>query len=360
MSKQIRVAILGQGRSGRDIHGAHLSTNDSYRIVAVSDVDESRRNRAVSEYGCEVVADYSSLFGREDIDLVVNALPSQLHVSVTLEFLKQGMSVLCEKPIAPTAKDLDMMVMTAKANGAGLYFFQNSRFVQWFTIVREVLASGVLGRVAQYKLRYNAFGRRWDWQTLQSMTAGSLRNTGPHPMDMAVVLMNSSALPEVFCHFDRVNTWGDAEDFVKVLMRVPNGPLVDLEIISCDRFPGPILSIQAQNGSLRADANSVTWHYFDPNTAPAQKLVRAPLQNPDGTPAYCREQLTWIEKTIDTNEGTPAIGAPPPGGPTELFYNKLHAHITTGAAFEITAAQVRQQIAIMEECHRQSPQTRME
>lgn len=360
MPNQIRTAILGQGRSGRDIHGALLSKHENYHIVGVSDIDESRRNRAKADYGCEVTADYRDFLNRDDIDLVVNALPSPQHAPVTMEFSRHGKSVLCEKPAAATAAEADNMAMTAKANNAGLYFFQNSRFLQWFTIVREVLASGVLGRVAQYKLRYNGFNRRWDWQTLQSMTAGSLLNTGPHPMDMAVVLMNNTAMPEIFCHFDRVNTWGDAEDFVKVLMRVPGGPLVDMEILSCDRFPGPILSIQAQYGSLKADANAVTWHYYDPKTAPAQKLVRTPIQNPDGTPAYCREQLDWTEKTVDTSEGAPSLGAQPPGGPAETLYNNLYAHITQGAKFEITTEQVRQQIAIMEECHRLYPLTRME
>ena len=49
---QIRAAILGQGRSGRDIHGAHLSRDaERYRIVAVVDALEERRARAEAEYG---------------------------------------------------------------------------------------------------------------------------------------------------------------------------------------------------------------------------------------------------------------------------------------------------------------------
>ena len=41
-------------------------------------------------------------------------------------------------------------------------------------------------------------------------------------MDQAVVLMNNAAMPEIFCHFDCVNTWGDAEDFVTYLPEQPN------------------------------------------------------------------------------------------------------------------------------------------
>ena len=354
MSNPIRVAILGQGRSGRDIHGALLSKLDTFKIVAVNDVDETRRERAVKEYGCQADEDCLAFLGREDIDLIINALPSHLHAPVTLEYLRNGQDVLTEKPTAATAAEVDQLTLTAKAAGANLYFFQNLRFAPWFTAAREILDSGVLGRPVQYSFRSNTFARRWDWQTLQCNMAGSLRNTGPHPMDQAVVLMNTTAMPDIFCHFDRVNTYGDAEDFAKVLMRVPGGPVVDLEISSCDRFPGPSLHVAAQYGTLKADANAVTYHYYDPASAPKQVLIREPIQQPDGTPAYCRETLEWIEKTIDL-KAVNIIGGQPAAGPVETFYNKLYAHIRHGAAFEITAQQVRLQVAIMEECHRQFP-----
>src|SRR5438105_2141143 len=63
----LRVAILGQGRSGRDIHGAHLSKDsERYRIAAVVDPLEERRTRAEKEYGCDTYPDHRALFERED------------------------------------------------------------------------------------------------------------------------------------------------------------------------------------------------------------------------------------------------------------------------------------------------------
>ena len=51
--KRIKVAILGQGRSGRDIHGMNLlKMQELYEIVAVVDPLEDRRIRAQQEYGC--------------------------------------------------------------------------------------------------------------------------------------------------------------------------------------------------------------------------------------------------------------------------------------------------------------------
>ncbi|MEG2931336.1 MAG: Gfo/Idh/MocA family oxidoreductase, partial [Ruthenibacterium sp.] len=78
--KKLRLAIIGQGRSGRDIHGRHLLTDtERFEIVAVVDALEQRRERARQEYGCETFASYQELFGRTDLDFVVNASFSQMH-----------------------------------------------------------------------------------------------------------------------------------------------------------------------------------------------------------------------------------------------------------------------------------------
>ena len=58
--KKLRVAIIGQGRSGRDIHGAFFRSehNDKYEVVAVVDELDFRRERAKQEFGCDVYADH--------------------------------------------------------------------------------------------------------------------------------------------------------------------------------------------------------------------------------------------------------------------------------------------------------------
>src|SRR5690554_6766863 len=72
--KKLNLAIIGQGRSGRDIHGKYFLTDpDRFKVVAVVEALEDRRNRAAEEYGCDTYENYQELFGRSDIDLVVNA-----------------------------------------------------------------------------------------------------------------------------------------------------------------------------------------------------------------------------------------------------------------------------------------------
>ena len=113
--EQIRIAILGQGRSGRDIHGLHLKKDtERFKVVAVVDQMDIRRERAKEEYGCDVYADYKEILGRKDIDLVVNSLPSYLHFPVTKDLLEHGFNVLCEKPFVATVEEHDILVSIAE------------------------------------------------------------------------------------------------------------------------------------------------------------------------------------------------------------------------------------------------------
>ena len=144
----IRVAILGQGRSGRDIHGAHLSKDsERYRIVAVVDPLEERRARAEAEYGCDTCADHRPLLGRDDLDLVVNAAPSRFHVPLTLQFLEAGFNVLCDKPLASRVADVDRLIQASEASGKHLAIYQQSRYSPAFLQIRQVLDSGALGEI---------------------------------------------------------------------------------------------------------------------------------------------------------------------------------------------------------------------
>src|ERR1044071_7570764 len=144
----LRAAIIGQGRSGRDIHGAHLSKDtERYRIVAVVDALSERRERAKAEYGCDVYPDYTALLGRDDLDFIVNAAPSKHHVPYTLHLLESGFNVLCEKPLASRAADVDRLIAASERSGKTLAIFQQSRFAPYFRKVREVIDSGVLGEV---------------------------------------------------------------------------------------------------------------------------------------------------------------------------------------------------------------------
>ena len=102
--------------------------------------------------------------------------------------------------------------------------------------MKEVIQSGKLGRIVLVKIYAHSFGRSWDWQTLKKSGGGELRNNAPHIIDQALQLLGDKK-PEVFCDLRRTLTLGDAEDHVKITLRAPDSPLIDIEVTRACAYP---------------------------------------------------------------------------------------------------------------------------
>ena len=185
--KVLKLGIIGQGRSGRNIHAEFLkNVPQKFQIACVADLLPDRGERARQEYGCEAFTDYRQMLERRDLDLIVNASTSQFHVPITREALAAGFNVLCEKPLARRAAEVDDLIATAKKAGKFLAIYQQSRFAPYYRQVCEVLKSGVLGRIALIKCVQRFMAPRLaDAAELNGRTL----NTGPHPMDQVLGLI---------------------------------------------------------------------------------------------------------------------------------------------------------------------------
>lgn len=345
-----RVAIIGFGRSGGDIHGAFFGgdTNELYDVVAVVDELDFRRERAKEKFGCDVYADYRELFQRTDIDLVVNASYSYQHYPITLDLLEHGFNVVTEKPFAMHAEECDRMIQAAKDNHVMVCPFQQSHFAPYYRKVREIMDSGILGRIVQIKINFSGFSRRWDWQTSLRFGGGCLRNTGPHPLEQALDILGEDADPTVYSFFDMVNSYGDAEDFAKLLLHQPGKPLIEVEISPANKFSNYIYQVQGSQGTLQATMNEVQYKYFLPEEAPKQKLILESLRTESGAPAYCSETLTWHEETVPLTGSAFDVAV-------KAYYENIYEHLENGAPLVIRPERIRKLVAIMEEAHRQNP-----
>lgn len=354
--RRIKVGIIGQGRSGRNIHRHLLETleplRERYEVVAVADYIPERCNLedVTPADGFRSYSDYRRLLADPAIELIVNATLSRDHVPVGIEALESGHDVLCEKPLAGTVAEVDAIMGVARRAGRRLAVFQQSRFRPIFRKALEVMRSGILGRPVLVRIAYNGFSRRWDWQTLQEFGGGELMNTGPHPLDQALQFFGDADPETVFCRMDRANSFGNAEDQVKLLLAGAGHPTIDLEVSRCCAFPGAIYEIRGTCGGLRADAAEMVWKYFIPDEAPEQRLIATPLEGPGRLPVYCVEKLHFHERKWEVPpmaESVDSWGCD--------FYINLYCHLTAGAPLEVTLEQVRRQVRIIEECHRQNP-----
>jgi len=343
MDQPIKVGIAGQGRSGWGIHARLLEPLDElYQVVAVADRLPERQREAETRFDCRAYPDLDAMLQDEEVELVVNSLPSYLHPSGSVAALQAGKHVVCEKPMAVRVADADAMIDAAQQAGRVLTIFQNYRYDADFQKVQEVIASGVLGRIVLIRMAWQSFSRRWDWQTLQKYDGGSLNNTGPHPLDMALQFFGPTK-PEVFCHLERTLTLGDAEDHVKLILHGPDAPMIDLEVTSACAYRQDPWLVMGTQGTLTGTRRALQWKYMDPAQLEPRKVDERPM--PDRS--YNREQIEWTEASWDRSEFT---------GPGHTgFYLDLYETIRHVKPLVITPESVRRQVEVLEECHRRYP-----
>ncbi|OYN86477.1 Gfo/Idh/MocA family protein [Parenemella sanctibonifatiensis] len=347
----IRLGVIGQGRSGRNIHTEFLKTlPEKYEIVAISDLIEDRRTRAEGDYpGVKTYADYRDMLADKstNIELVINASFSHHHPQINNEVMEAGYHVLSEKPAARRAADVHENIATSTRTGKLFAVFQQSRHAPYYRAVMDVLRSGKLGEIQMVKIFFNGFARRYDWQVIQGFNAGNLLNTGPHPLDQALGFIGRDVQPQVWAKMANVNAAGDAEDFVKILLTAPGRPVVDLEVCSNNHFNPYTYQVYGTYGSLAGSMTHLDWKYYDPAEAPEQKLAPEPLPGP----SYCKEDLNFIEESWDVADEDKDLFR----SMATRFYTNLFEAVRNGVALTVPPEQVAQQVAVIEECHRQNP-----
>lgn len=350
--KKLNVALIGYGRSGCDIHGAFFKSenNDICNVVAVVEPADVRAAAAKADFGCDTYSDYKELFGRKDIDLVVNATYSQLHYPITLDLLNHGFNVLCEKPISRTAEELQELIDAAKKNNVVFTIYQQSRLAEYFEKMEEVINSGVLGDIKLVRGRWNKFNRRYDWQTLISYDAGAMRNTGPHPFEQCIWLSGTDDMPEkIYSRLEIYNSVGDAEDYVFAILEYKNGPKFEIEINPSDPYnDGWFYRVYGNRGAMRVSGTKLECQYYLESECPQPKLDKESLRDENGKPIFCKDEIKWhkVEKELT---GDPFIYG------TSGYYHRLYDHMVNGAELFIKPEHIKTEIAIFEEIERQNP-----
>ena len=121
----IRIAVIGVGHLGKH-HARILSSLPGVELIAVADTNRERALEIAAAHGTRAVSDYRELLGV--VDAVTIAVPTAIHRDVALPFLKAGVAVLVEKPMARSLAEADEMIEAAADAGVVLAVGQTERF----------------------------------------------------------------------------------------------------------------------------------------------------------------------------------------------------------------------------------------
>ena len=342
----IKAGIIGFGRSGCDIHASSIAKMpEMFEVCAICDLLPERRSSEKFPQASPC-ASAEELLNNPAVELVVVSTFNYTHSAVTIQALRAGKHVLCEKPFGLTVDDVDAMITAAAAGRRVLQPFQQRRYEQDFQKILEICRSGILGRLTHVKITWSGFNRRWDWQTSRQYSGGQLYNNCPHLVDFGMVLLGNDT-PEIWCDMKNSLSAGDAEDEVKILLRAPGAPTVELELFSTCAYPQEKYLICGTAGTLRSNDTGLEWKYVDWNTMPERKLDLTPTENR----TYNRETLNWKSGSWQANSNSDSgAGAAPASLPVMTLYSKLYDTICTGAPQEIPPEVVRTRIAVLQKC----------
>ena len=125
MDNKIRVAVVGVGYLGK-IHAKIYAGMENVDLVGVVDTDQDAAQSVAEEFGTRSFEESRGLLDK--VDAVSIVVPTSLHREVAEPFLKQGVHMLLEKPIAPSVEESQVIVDLARENGAILQIGHLERF----------------------------------------------------------------------------------------------------------------------------------------------------------------------------------------------------------------------------------------
>ena len=267
-SKILQTAVIGLGRIGWQTHLPLLQKNtDKFRICAVVDPIAERGMEAEKTFGVEHhYCTLEEMLAEQTPDLAIVCSPTMFHADQTIQLLRHGVHVFCDKPVAENLERTHAMFEEAKKADRKLMVFQPRRTFPNSFAIKQIMESGKLGKIYQMKLFIHGYGRRNDWQAFRKHGGGMLRNYGAHYVDQMMYLIGEPLVP-LMCHTDCIASLGDADDVCKIVLHAPEkGVLVDVDINQASGQQVFVWALYGKNGAavLRKYDNHWTLRYFDP------------------------------------------------------------------------------------------------
>jgi predicted dehydrogenase len=201
----LRAGVIGLGVGVSHIKGFQSlqRANQSVELVALCDSNLARLNESGDQYGVAAAGrftDYKAMLAEAKLDLLSICLPNALHREVGQAALEAGAHVLCEKPLATSAADVQAMIAAAEANQRRLMVAYNYRYRADIAWIRQLLAEGKLGQVyhidASWRRETGIPGSGW-FGSKALAGGGPLIDLGVHVLDLSLWLLGFPAVKTV-------------------------------------------------------------------------------------------------------------------------------------------------------------------
>jgi predicted dehydrogenase len=205
------MAVIGVGHLGKE-HARILAGLSDVELVGVADVNADQAQAVAKRVGTQAFGNYWPLLNLVDAACIV--VPTSHHEAVASEFLRRGLPVLVEKPLAPTALEAEKLAALAEKNGTLLQVGHIERFNPAFEEVKR--------RCLQPKfIRAERLGPF----TGRSCDIGVVLDLMIHELDLLLDLVDA---PVESVEAVGVSVFGSHEDIANARLRFANGCVAEV------------------------------------------------------------------------------------------------------------------------------------
>jgi len=252
MMEKIKVAVIGCGTIANSAHIPSYMANDTCEIKYFCDIIPERADAAVEKYGCgKAVYDYHEVLADPEIEAVSVCTPNLMHKTISIDALKAGKHVLCEKPAARTYAEALEMQKAQHETGKTLNIGVVNRFNTTVNKIKEMIDAGELGEIyhvyASFRAHRSIPGLGGAFTTKEIAGGGALIDWGVHYLDIVMyctgdpqpITVSGEAYSKLgvdIANYSYIRMWAseadvngtyDVDDFVTGMIRT-SGPTITL------------------------------------------------------------------------------------------------------------------------------------
>lgn len=152
------IGIIGCGKIAQVRHIPEYAANPNARIVGFFDMNRQRAAELARQYDARSYDTLEQLLADPEIDAVSVCVANHAHAQVSIDAMRAGKDVLCEKPMATTIEECEEMVRVADECGRKLMIGQNQRLAKAHVVARMLLEQGWIGRVLTFRTCFGHSG----------------------------------------------------------------------------------------------------------------------------------------------------------------------------------------------------------
>ncbi|HEX5973028.1 MAG TPA: Gfo/Idh/MocA family oxidoreductase [Gemmatimonadaceae bacterium] len=235
MTEPVRIGVVGAGAIAQLTHLPLLSRMRGVKLVAVCDNDRAKARALADRFDIEdTYNDIEDLLDAGALQAVVVATPNHLHEPHVLSALAAGVDVLCERPVAMTARGVERIVNAAERAKRKVLVANNHRFRSDVQALAAFLRGGELGkltgiRAGAYHFRRGEQGWR---QRRAEAGGGAFFDYGVPLLDLALWLSDFPDAERVVAHMDRGVGKNAVEDAMLVQLTCAGGVSFNFDVMS--------------------------------------------------------------------------------------------------------------------------------